>query len=54
VAWSKWLQEAANPLLCLQITKCENIETLPDWLTTMTDLETLEIRYCPKLVSRRA
>jgi len=51
VALPKWLQEAANSLQCLYISKCYNIETLPDWLTTMTELKTLYITYCPKLVS---
>jgi len=51
VTLPKWLQEAANSLQFLQILNCENIETLPDWLTTMTHLKTLFIRYCPKLVS---
>jgi len=51
VALPKWLQEAANSLQGLSIFGCKNIETLPDWLTTMTHLKTLYIRYCPKLVS---
>jgi len=51
VALPKWLQEAANSLQCLVISNCENIETLPDWLTTMTNLKRLSIIHCPKLVS---
>jgi len=51
VALPEWLQEAANSLQGLSILDCDNIETLPDWLTTMTHLKTLSIRYCSKLVS---
>jgi len=51
VALPKWLQEAANSLQCLLILDCDNFETLPDWLTTMTQLKTLSISSCPKLVS---
>ena len=51
VALPEWLQEAANSLQCLRISNCENIETLPNWLTTMTDLKTLDIRFCSKLIS---
>jgi len=51
VALPKWLQEAANSLQCLLISNCYNIETLPDWLTTLTHLKTLSIMSCPNLVS---
>ncbi|KAK7356764.1 hypothetical protein VNO80_16040 [Phaseolus coccineus] len=51
VALPKWLQEVANSLQCLIIENCDNIETLPDWLTTMTDLKTLSIKFCPNFVS---
>jgi len=51
VALPKWLQQAADSLQSLSILDCDNIESLPDWLTTMTRLKTLSISYCPKLVS---
>ncbi|WVZ05688.1 hypothetical protein V8G54_019034 [Vigna mungo] len=51
VALPEWVQEAANSLQSLFISKCHNIETLPDWLTTLTNLKTLAIRDCSKLVS---
>jgi len=35
----------------LIIENCDNIETLPDWFTTMTDLKTLSITSCLSLVS---
>ncbi|KAG2405611.1 uncharacterized protein HKW66_Vig0048660 [Vigna angularis] len=51
MALPKWIQEADNSLQCLYVSNCHNIETLPDWLTTLTDLKTLTIIDCPKLVS---
>ncbi|KAK7378165.1 hypothetical protein VNO80_03602 [Phaseolus coccineus] len=51
VSLPEWLQEAANSLQCLFISDCDNIETLPYWLTTMTDLKSLFIVSCPKLIS---
>ncbi|CAJ1911594.1 unnamed protein product [Sphenostylis stenocarpa] len=51
LALPKWLEEAANSLQCLHISNCDNIETLPDWLATFTNLKTLCITDCPKLVS---
>ncbi|ESW34206.1 hypothetical protein PHAVU_001G133400 [Phaseolus vulgaris] len=51
VTLPKWLHEAANSLQCLIIENCDNIETLPDWFTTMTDLKTLSITSCLSLVS---
>ncbi|ESW34216.1 hypothetical protein PHAVU_001G134300 [Phaseolus vulgaris] len=51
VALPKWLKEVANSLQCLVVENCDNIETLPDWLTTLIDLKTLFIKSCPNLVS---
>ena len=51
VALPKWLQKAANSLQCLTVSNCHNFEILPDWLTTLTHLETLHLSYCPNLVS---
>ncbi|XP_047155270.1 putative disease resistance protein RGA3 [Vigna umbellata] len=51
VALPKWLQEAAKSLQCLFVSNCHNIETLPDWLTTLTDLKALGLINCPNLVS---
>ncbi|CAJ1911780.1 unnamed protein product [Sphenostylis stenocarpa] len=47
----KWLQNVANSLQFLYISNCDKIETLPDWLSTLTDLKTLSITDCPQLVS---
>ncbi|XP_068475204.1 disease resistance protein RGA2-like [Phaseolus vulgaris] len=44
VVLPKWLQEVANSLQHLLISNCYNIETLPDWLTTLTHLKTLSIK----------
>ncbi|XP_014494843.1 putative disease resistance protein RGA1 [Vigna radiata var. radiata] len=51
VALPRGLQEAAKSLQCLFVSNCYNIETLPDWLTTLTDLKTVSLINCPKLVS---
>ncbi|XP_014494978.1 putative disease resistance protein RGA4 [Vigna radiata var. radiata] len=51
VALPKWVQEAANSLGCLVVFNCENIETLPDWLPTLTNLKSLYLLDCPNLVS---
>ncbi|QCD96965.1 disease resistance protein RPM1 [Vigna unguiculata] len=51
VALPRWLQEVANSLQSLLVLDCPNIETLPDWLPTLTNLKALTIRNCPKLVS---
>ncbi|XP_027939129.1 putative disease resistance protein RGA1 [Vigna unguiculata] len=51
VALPRWLQEVANSLQSLLVLNCPNIETLPDWLPTLTNLKALTIRNCPKLVS---
>jgi len=51
VTLPRWLQEAANSLQSLLVLNCRNIETLPDWLSTLTNLKTLTIRNCSKLVS---
>ncbi|KAG2405654.1 uncharacterized protein HKW66_Vig0049090 [Vigna angularis] len=51
VALPKWFQEAAKSLQCLFVSNCDNIETLPDWLPTLTDLKALGLINCPNLVS---
>nr|XP_007162214.1 hypothetical protein PHAVU_001G133600g [Phaseolus vulgaris]ESW34208.1 hypothetical protein PHAVU_001G133600g [Phaseolus vulgaris] len=52
VTLPKWLQEAANSLQGLLIIGCDNIQTLPDWLTTMSDLKTLMIDGCHDLCEK--
>ena len=51
VALPRWLQEVANSLQSLLVLDCPNIETLSDWLPTLTNLKSLAIRNCPELVS---
>ncbi|WVZ07591.1 hypothetical protein V8G54_020937 [Vigna mungo] len=51
VALPKWVEEAANSLGCLIVANCENIETLPNWLPTLTNLKSLYLIGCPNLVS---
>ncbi|KAH1077667.1 hypothetical protein GYH30_052958 [Glycine max] len=51
VALPQWLQETANFLQTLGIKNCNNLEMLPEWLSTMTNLKVLLISDCPKLIS---
>ncbi|KAG5086131.1 hypothetical protein JHK82_053528 [Glycine max] len=51
VALPQWLQETANSLQSLRISGCDNLEILPEWLSTMTNLKVLLISDCPKLIS---
>ncbi|RZB47780.1 disease resistance protein RGA2-like isoform X1 [Glycine soja] len=51
VALPQWLQETANSLQSLVIIKCDNLEMLPEWLSTMTNLKSLVIADCPELIS---
>ncbi|KAG4927835.1 hypothetical protein JHK85_054321 [Glycine max] len=51
VALPQWLQETANFLQTLGIKNCNNLEMLPEWLSTMTNLKVLIISDCPKLIS---
>ncbi|KAK7244518.1 hypothetical protein RIF29_39341 [Crotalaria pallida] len=51
VTLSPWLQECANTLQYLSINDCENLEVLPDWLSTLSFLKSFKIEYCPKLMS---
>ena len=38
-----WLQGSANTLQHLKIQDCANFATLPEWLPSLTALQTLEI-----------
>ncbi|KAG4915883.1 hypothetical protein JHK87_053440 [Glycine soja] len=51
VALPQWLQETANSLQSLGIINCDNLEMLPEWLSTMTNLKSLVISDCPELIS---
>ncbi|RDX94293.1 putative disease resistance protein RGA1, partial [Mucuna pruriens] len=51
VSLPQWLQETANSLQFLFISNCDNLEMLPEWLSTITTLKTLAIAYCPKFLS---
>jgi len=50
VCFPKWLQGCADTLLTLAILNCENLDELPDWLSTLICLKTLLVRNCPKLL----
>uniref|UniRef100_A0A0R0KLQ3 Disease resistance R13L4/SHOC-2-like LRR domain-containing protein n=1 Tax=Glycine max TaxID=3847 RepID=A0A0R0KLQ3_SOYBN len=50
-ALPQWLQETANSLQTLNILDCDNLEMLPEWLSTLTNLKSLVISDCPKLIS---
>jgi Leucine-rich repeat (LRR) protein len=47
----QWIQGSANTLQYLQIERCENFTSLPEWLPTLKSLHTLKITYCPALSS---
>ena len=51
VALPRWLQETTNSLQTLIIKNCDNLEMLPEWLSTLTNLKSLLISDCPKLIS---
>ncbi|XP_020230821.1 disease resistance protein RGA2 [Cajanus cajan] len=51
VVLPQWLQETINSLQLLSISNCNNLEMLPEWLSTLTNLKTLSIMGCPKLLS---
>ncbi|KAG5086119.1 hypothetical protein JHK82_053516 [Glycine max] len=51
VALPQWLQETANSLQSLAIKNCDNLEMLPEWLSTLTNLKVLHILACPELIS---
>ncbi|ONH95309.1 hypothetical protein PRUPE_7G062900 [Prunus persica] len=46
VALPEWFQEAANTLQVLVIRMCENLEELPEWLTSFTSLR--NYRLCQR------
>ncbi|CAJ2673553.1 unnamed protein product [Trifolium pratense] len=51
VTFPQWLQGCANTLHSLDISNCENLEELPNWLSTFISLKNLLIKNCPKLIS---
>ncbi|KAG4915380.1 hypothetical protein JHK87_052937 [Glycine soja] len=51
VALPQWLEETANSLHSLFMMNCDNLEMLPEWLSTMTNLKARTISDCPKLIS---
>ncbi|KAM1525556.1 hypothetical protein ACFX10_010009 [Malus domestica] len=51
VALPEWLQGAANTLRVLCIWDCENLDALPEWLTSFTSLRILHLSGCPKLLA---
>ncbi|CAJ2673541.1 unnamed protein product [Trifolium pratense] len=51
VTFPQWLQGCANTLHTLIIGNCENLEELPNWLSTFISLKILCILNCPKLIS---
>ncbi|PRQ16048.1 putative P-loop containing nucleoside triphosphate hydrolase, leucine-rich repeat domain, L [Rosa chinensis] len=48
-ALPNWLQESADTLQSMHISKCDNLTALPEWLQNLTLLEQLTIGDCPKL-----
>ncbi|KAL2326991.1 hypothetical protein Fmac_020418 [Flemingia macrophylla] len=51
VTLPQWLQGCMNTLHSLRIYDCENLEELPEWLSTGICLKLLDIYNCPKLLS---
>ncbi|KAL2326995.1 hypothetical protein Fmac_020422 [Flemingia macrophylla] len=51
VTFPRWLQGCMNTLHSLLFYGCENLEELPEWLSTGICLKVLEILDCPKLLS---
>ncbi|KAL2320576.1 hypothetical protein Fmac_029545 [Flemingia macrophylla] len=51
VTLPQWVQETVNSLEILVISYCDNLESLPEWLSTLTNLKFLNITNCPKLHS---
>ncbi|XP_029126793.1 putative disease resistance protein RGA4 isoform X2 [Cajanus cajan] len=50
-ALPQWLQKTANSLQTLSIEDCRNLEMLPEWLTSLTNLKIFGISYCLELSS---
>ncbi|RDX88468.1 Disease resistance protein RGA2, partial [Mucuna pruriens] len=50
VTLPQWLKGSMNTLHSLVIVGCENLEELPEWLSSLTCLKHLKIDYCPKLL----
>ncbi|KAL2320775.1 hypothetical protein Fmac_029744 [Flemingia macrophylla] len=51
VVLPQWLQETAHSLQSLTVIECDNLELLPEWLLSLTNLKTLGISDCPKILS---
>ncbi|XP_020212919.1 disease resistance protein RGA2 [Cajanus cajan] len=51
VGLPQWLKKTTNLLHSLFLFNCDNLEMLPEWLSTLTNLKTLVIENCPKLLS---
>ena len=51
MALPQWLKETINSLHCLLFKRRNNLEMLPEWLSTLTNLKTIGIADCPKLLS---
>ncbi|XP_014511283.1 disease resistance protein RGA2-like [Vigna radiata var. radiata] len=51
VTLPQWLQGSVNTLHSLLLVDCNNLEELPEWLSTLNCLKLLIIEHCPKLIS---
>ncbi|XP_021811795.1 disease resistance protein RGA2-like [Prunus avium] len=51
VALLEWFKGVANTLQLLSISRCENLEALPEWLASFTLLRKLFLDSCPKFSS---
>ncbi|CAJ2673183.1 unnamed protein product [Trifolium pratense] len=50
-SFPQWFQGCVTTLQSLVLHDCENLEELPEWLSTLICLKTISIDNCPKLVS---
>ncbi|KAK2454444.1 putative disease resistance protein RGA3 [Trifolium repens] len=51
VSFPQWLQGCVTTLQSLFLVHCDNLDELPEWLSTLICLKRIRIFYCSKLVS---
>ncbi|KAK2400671.1 putative disease resistance protein RGA3 [Trifolium repens] len=51
VSFPQWLQGCVTTLQSLAFGYCDNLDELPEWLSTLICLKRISILYCSKLVS---
>jgi hypothetical protein len=51
VSFPQWLQGCVTTLQSLFLVDCDNLDELPEWLSTLICLKIIKIDNCPKLLS---